>query len=112
MKPASKGFVPAMAAVAIWGVMNVHVVETSLGYFIGPLVNVLLGVVSFREAHRRAMDRRRAGCRWYRISHAYGPRSAVDCAPDSRLSRMQQRAFAGGQHGRINPLPGQHAERK
>jgi len=35
--------------VFVWGVMNGHVVETSLGYFIGPLVNVLLGVVLLSE---------------------------------------------------------------
>jgi len=35
--------------VYVWGVMNGHVVETSLGYFIGPLVNVLLGVVLLSE---------------------------------------------------------------
>lgn len=28
----------------VWGVTHGHVVETSLGYFIGPLVNVVLGV--------------------------------------------------------------------
>jgi chloramphenicol-sensitive protein RarD len=33
----------------VWGVMHGHVVETSLGYFIGPLVNVLLGVVLLSE---------------------------------------------------------------
>jgi chloramphenicol-sensitive protein RarD len=35
--------------VYVWGVMNGHVIETSLGYFIGPLVNVLLGVVLLSE---------------------------------------------------------------
>ena len=35
--------------VYVWGIMNGHVVETSLGYFIGPLVNVLLGVVLLSE---------------------------------------------------------------
>jgi chloramphenicol-sensitive protein RarD len=35
--------------VYVWGVMNGHVVETSLGYFIGPLVNVSLGVVLLSE---------------------------------------------------------------
>src|ERR1700684_1967865 len=35
--------------VYVWGVMNGHVVETSLGYFIGPLVNVSLGVVLLAE---------------------------------------------------------------
>lgn len=36
----------------IWGVNANHVVETSLGYFINPLVNVLLGVVFLRERLR------------------------------------------------------------
>lgn len=35
--------------VYVWGVVHGHVVETSLGYFIGPLVNVLLGVVFLSE---------------------------------------------------------------
>jgi chloramphenicol-sensitive protein RarD len=33
----------------VWGVSNGRVVEGSLGYFIGPLVNVLLGVVLLSE---------------------------------------------------------------
>jgi chloramphenicol-sensitive protein RarD len=36
----------------IWGVNNGHVVETSLGYFINPLVNVLLGMIFLRERLR------------------------------------------------------------
>lgn len=36
----------------IWGVNHGHVVEASLGYFINPLVTVLLGVVVFRERLR------------------------------------------------------------
>jgi chloramphenicol-sensitive protein RarD len=35
--------------VYVYAVANGHVVETSLGYFINPLVNVLLGVVILRE---------------------------------------------------------------
>ncbi len=35
--------------VYVWGVMNGHVIEASLGYFIGPLVNVVLGVVFLSE---------------------------------------------------------------
>lgn len=35
--------------VYVWGIMHARVVETSLGYFIGPLVNVLLGVVLLSE---------------------------------------------------------------
>lgn len=33
----------------IWAVNSGHIVETSLGYFINPLVNVLLGVLVLRE---------------------------------------------------------------
>ena len=36
----------------IYGVNSHHVVETSLGYFINPLVSVLLGVVVFSERLR------------------------------------------------------------
>jgi chloramphenicol-sensitive protein RarD len=36
----------------IWAVNNEHVVESSLGYFINPLVSVLLGVVVLRESLR------------------------------------------------------------
>jgi len=37
----------------IWGVNNHHVVETSLGYFINPLVSVLMGVLLLGERMRR-----------------------------------------------------------
>jgi chloramphenicol-sensitive protein RarD len=40
--------------VYVWAVMNGHVVESSLGYFINPLVNVLLGVVLLSERLSRA----------------------------------------------------------
>src|SRR4051794_41404782 len=39
--------------VYIWGVNNEHVVETSLGYFIHPLVSVGLGVIVPGERLRR-----------------------------------------------------------
>ncbi len=38
----------------IWGVNAGHVVETSLGYFINPLVNVLLGYLFLKERLRPA----------------------------------------------------------
>ncbi len=38
--------------VFIWGVTNGHVVETSLGYFINPLVTVLAGVLVLHERLR------------------------------------------------------------
>lgn len=37
----------------VYGVNSGHVVETSLGYFVNPLVSVLLGVVVFHERLRR-----------------------------------------------------------
>lgn len=37
----------------VWGITNERVVETSLGYFINPLVNVLLGVVVLSERLNR-----------------------------------------------------------
>jgi chloramphenicol-sensitive protein RarD len=40
--------------VYIWGVNSGHVVETSLGYFINPLVTIALGVVVLRERLRPA----------------------------------------------------------
>jgi chloramphenicol-sensitive protein RarD len=38
----------------IWGVNNAHVVETSLGYFINPLITISLGVLVLRERLRGA----------------------------------------------------------
>jgi chloramphenicol-sensitive protein RarD len=40
-------------ATYIWGVNHDHVVETSLGYFINPLVTVLMGVFILGETMRR-----------------------------------------------------------
>ena len=37
----------------IWGVNSGHIVETSLGYFINPLISVLLGVIFLKERLRR-----------------------------------------------------------
>ena len=46
-------FIAVNWGVYIYGVNHGHVVETSLGYFINPLVNVLFGVVLLRERMRR-----------------------------------------------------------
>jgi len=40
--------------VYVWGVTHNHIVDTSLGYYINPLVNVLLGVIVLREQLNRA----------------------------------------------------------
>ena len=37
----------------VWAVNNDHIVEASLGYFINPLLNVVLGVIVLRERLRR-----------------------------------------------------------
>jgi chloramphenicol-sensitive protein RarD len=37
-----------------WAVLNHHVIETSLGYFINPLLNVVLGVIVLKERLRPA----------------------------------------------------------
>jgi len=47
-------FVAVNWGVYIYGVNSAHVVETSLGYFVNPLVTMLLGVVVLRERLRRA----------------------------------------------------------
>src|SRR3954471_20665877 len=38
----------------VWAVVNGHVLETSLGYYLNPLFNVLLGVVLLKEKLSRA----------------------------------------------------------
>jgi chloramphenicol-sensitive protein RarD len=38
----------------IWAVIHDHVTEASLGYYVNPLVNVLLGVIVLRESLTRA----------------------------------------------------------
>ena len=58
-------------ATYIWGVNNGRVVETSLGYFINPLVTVLMGVFILGERLRPLQwvamgDRRRRGRRAHR----------------------------------------------
>ena len=40
--------------VYVWGVNNGYIVETSLGYFINPLLSVLLGMIFLRERLRPA----------------------------------------------------------
>ena len=52
----------------IWAVNNGHVIESSLGYFINPLVNVLLGVLVLHEklntAQRAAVACAAVGVAW------------------------------------------------
>lgn len=49
---AAAAFVSVNWGVYIWGVNSHHVVETSLGYFINPLLTIVLGVVVLKETLR------------------------------------------------------------
>jgi len=49
----SSGLLAANWLLYIWAVNSGHLVETSLGYFINPLVNVLLGFLFLRERLNR-----------------------------------------------------------
>lgn len=51
---ASALLIAANWLVYIWAVFHGHVIEASLGYFITPLINVLLGVTLLHERPRRA----------------------------------------------------------
>jgi chloramphenicol-sensitive protein RarD len=51
---AAAGLITVNWGVYIYGVNSGHVVETSLGYFINPLLTILLGVVALGEKLRRA----------------------------------------------------------
>ncbi|WP_112237148.1 EamA family transporter RarD [Kribbella monticola] len=68
----------------IWGVNHDRVVETSLGYFISPLITVLFGVVLFRERLRRAqwaaLGLAAVGVAWLAIDYGRVPWVAVGLA--------------------------------
>jgi len=61
----------------IWAVNNQHVVETSLGYFINPLVSVAMGVAAFGERLRRlqwvAIGIAASGVLWLTIQYGQPP---------------------------------------
>jgi chloramphenicol-sensitive protein RarD len=68
----------------IWGVNHNRVVETSLGYFISPLITVLFGVVLFRERLRRgqwlALGLAAVGVAWLTVDYGRVPWVAVGLA--------------------------------
>ena len=68
----------------IWAVTNGRVVEASLGYFINPLVNVLLGVVVLHERLNRAqwtaVAIAAAGVLWLALVHGEPPWIALALA--------------------------------
>jgi chloramphenicol-sensitive protein RarD len=68
----------------VWAVANDRVVETSLGYFINPLVNVLLGVVLLSERLNRAqwcaVGIAAAGVAWLTVTAGHPPWIALTLA--------------------------------
>lgn len=70
--------------VYVWGVNSGHVLETSLGYFINPLVNVLLGVLILKESLNRlqwlAVAFAFAGVAWLTIQTGKLPWIALSLA--------------------------------
>ena len=50
---AASGFITLNWGLYIWSVVNDHVIDASLGYFINPLINVVWGVFLFREKLRK-----------------------------------------------------------
>lgn len=68
----------------VWGVANDRVVETSLGYFINPLVNVVLGTVLLAERLNRtqwiAVGIATIGVLWLTITAGHPPWIALTLA--------------------------------
>ncbi|MBC7955140.1 MAG: EamA family transporter RarD [Cytophagales bacterium] len=68
----------------IWAVNNGHVIDASLGYFINPLVNVLLGYTVLHERLRRmqwvALGLAAAGVLWLTIQAGHLPWIALALA--------------------------------
>ena len=68
----------------IWAVSNGHVVDSSLGYFITPLVNVALGYFLLGERPRRAqwiaLAIAAAGVLWLTVAAPASCRGSASCS--------------------------------
>lgn len=68
----------------IWAVNNGHILQASLGYYINPLVNVLLGMVFLKERLRRsqvlALGLAAIGVLYLTLSHGVFPWVALSLA--------------------------------
>ena len=82
----------------IWAVNAGHVVETSLGYFINPLVNVVLGVLVLHERLRRlqwiAVGCAAAGVAWLTFSAGSPPWIALGLAASFGLYGLVRKLVA------------------
>lgn len=88
----------------IWGVNSGHVVETSLGYFINPLVNVMLGVAVLGERLRRAqwiaVGLAAAGVLWLSLQQDRPPWIALGLAGSFALYGLIRKQVA------VDSVPG------
>lgn len=75
----------------VWAAMNDHVLDSSLGYYICPLVVVLLGVVLLRE--------RLSGIRWLAVAFAAGGVGYTTLSQSSWLWISLTIAFSFGFYG-------------
>lgn len=88
----------------IWAVNDGRIVETSLGYFINPLVSVLLGVVFLHERLRRAqwlaVALATAGVAWLTWQHGALPWVALVLAGSfATYGFLKKTARLGALHG-------------
>ncbi|WP_226926391.1 EamA family transporter, partial [Pseudomonas sp. K8] len=98
----------------IWAINAGHVIETSLGYFINPLVSVVLGVVVLKERLRGlqwlAVGCAALGVAWLTLDAGTPPWVArgLGCSfgPNGRLRKMVSGSpVAGLSSGRVRRLP-------
>jgi chloramphenicol-sensitive protein RarD len=95
----------------IWAVNAGHVIETSLGYFINPLVNVLLGVLVLKERLRRlqwvAVAMAAVGVAWLTIdaAHRRGSRWAWPVRSACMACCASWFRSTGGRPGRGEHVP-------
>src|SRR4029079_9159481 len=79
----------------VWAVVHDHVIETALGYFMGPLGYILIGVVVFRE-HLRTAQRVAVGLAVIAVavltwSYGRAPVLALLIMASSSLYRLRKR---------------------
>ncbi|MCA1714410.1 MAG: EamA family transporter RarD [Gammaproteobacteria bacterium] len=91
-------------ALYIWAVNAGHVIETSLGYFINPLLNVLLGVLLLRERLNRvqwwSVAIAAAGVLWLTFNYGAFPWIALALAASFALYGLIRKLAA------IDSIPG------
>ena len=90
----------------IWGVNHERVVETSLGYFMSPLITVMIGVVLFRERLRRpqwlALGLAVAAVAWLTLDYGHVPWVAIGLALTfATYGLLKKKAATGAVEGLV-----------